>query len=244
MSVEQLRTNPKPSSLFENPPQSLDWLPRRKGRRSPAKAEQIEVISTSRLDLRRKFLHTLNLEAPDAIEQLRSEALKHARTAGRARSSLAALRDAIGVWAKDWHLCEHPCEQWIADCIVMTVHDYRADPALIGKEWTMPWPVDRRFETLRLDPWYPTEESEADFRKRIEQYIGLVKRKAKTDGLRPEPERRQLPRHLKWLIRHKVLKKSFYKIAANEKINTRAISRAIKEIAAELPVSLPKKNTQ
>jgi hypothetical protein len=187
---------------------------------------RVQTITTSRSNARRRFL-----EAVDSIEPKVRESLR----------DLQPLLGEVKKWARRWNLSA----PWILDVAIASLILWKNQDLSPDREWAFPFHVDRSFESeeFRVRGFNPARETQKEYQEEVayclRRYLARMDAEVRDRGLEPVPDRRQREGdHFDWLVRYQISGWSFYRIANARKIDQRAVSRAIKSLAADLPIRL------
>lgn len=196
------------------------------------------------------FPHFLAL--PEGMrESLRWSSLKYAGqkpAVGKYSPRYIPLRDAIANWRETFNLPDFTVNDALWSMWWWTVDsDYEVgleDYHLMAKE-ILPRTYkesSKKFPTItppKMPVWYPTMESEASYRAKVESLIQDYKKRCVKD-LVPVPEKRNME-HFEWLVRFQVQGWAYSKIAREylgDDMLVRTVQDAVKQTAAEIGLTL------
>ncbi len=150
-------------------------------------------------------------------------------------------------WGGKWNLDS----DWALDLACAMLSTWQGKPSWKGIIYRLPMGMIHRIPKqtpLELTPWNPWAETEKMFDQRlsheIKAYKNHIKGLYKEIGWKEMPKRRarsgHISQHLEWLALYQVGKWSQVKIAEKAGVTRENVSRAIKNTAKELGITLRK----
>ena len=158
-------------------------------------------------DARLRYLSAISRCVPKAIDELLAVDLENDA--------------AVHAWAMRWGFVDG----WARESARNHARLWKAHPEFVGR-WFISHGQTQNILPMEKPTWDPAFESETSFRRRVEDYIGQVKKSAL-------PEHRSGDLHFEWLALEQVAGLSQVQIADRHQgaVSESAISQAVSKIA-------------
>jgi hypothetical protein len=134
----------------------------------------------------------------------------------------------------NWAVRRQISYPWVLSAAVGTLRTIAAMPELRCRRGWHSVPITVRWEPhFPIEGWNPVKERETQFRGRIEAHIAAVRIQMESLGYQTTPEKRNVEKHVEWLVRYQVEGWSWDQIlAADDRLQDADVSTIRKAVTA------------
>lgn len=218
--------------------------------------ETMKFIKDKILPIYNKLLSEYNSSLSDIVDfnNLTWRKLQHANE--DCSNCLIHLIEIINEWSNKFNLSD----EWVKDMLLLNLSYWKGFPPEKKLSWDttifvkaegtfQPLPITITIEGWNsiVEPWEKFKKRmNSEFQRFLKQHKKEVEESAKKSGLVKARNRRQIAKHMHWLIKYQICKKSYGQISQEEKVGKKkhdesTIIKAINNTARLIGLTLKTK---